>query len=72
MSFSTVNLGDPVFRVKKPENEGSYDRTLGTRLLDAVDDTIESYKRFDFNGDAYDDLVVFFESGKIRLFANMR
>ncbi len=72
MSFSTVNLGDPVFRVKKPENEGAYDRTLGTRLLDAVDDAIESYRRFDFNGDAYDDLVVFFESGKIRLFANMR
>lgn len=72
MTFSTVNLGDPVFRVKKPTNEGSYDRTLGTRLMDAVGDTIESYKKFDFNADSYDDLVVFFESGKIRLFANLK
>lgn len=72
MTYSTVNLGDPVFRVKKAENEGTYDRTIGTKLLDAVGDTIESYKRIDFNGDAYDDLVVFFESGKIRLFENVR
>lgn len=72
MTYSTVNLGDPVFRVKKATNEGSYDRTLGTRLMDAAGDTIESYKKFDFNGDSYEDLVVFFESGKIRLFANLK
>ncbi|MFZ3232395.1 MAG: VCBS repeat-containing protein [Patescibacteria group bacterium] len=71
-TYSTVNLGDPVFRVKQATNEGSYDRTLGTRLMDAVGDTIESYKKFDFNGDSYEDLVVFFESGKIRLFANLQ
>lgn len=71
-TYSTVNLGDPVFRVKQATNEGAYDRTLGTRLMDAVGDTIESYKKFDFNGDSYDDLVVFFESGKIRLFANLQ
>lgn len=71
MTYSTVNLGDPVFRVKKAANEGSYDRTLGMRLMDAAGDTIESYKKLDFNGDSYDDLVVFFESGKIRLFANL-
>lgn len=40
--------------------------------MDAVGDTIESYKKFDFNSDSYDDLVVFFESGKIRLFANLK
>lgn len=72
MTYSTVNLGDPVFRVKKATNEGSYDRTLGTRLMDAAGDTIESYKKFDFNSDSYEDLVVFFESGKIRLFANLK
>lgn len=70
MSFSTVNLGDPTLRVKKLENQGNYDRSIGTKIADASADPIETYKRFDFNGDKMDDLVVFFESGKIRLFAN--
>ena len=42
MSFSTVNLGDPVFRIKKATNEGAYDRTIGKQILDASGDKIES------------------------------
>lgn len=71
-SFSAVNLGDPVFRVTKPKNEGDFDRTLGIRLMRAENDSIEGYRKFDFNADGYDDLVVFLASGKIRLFANLK
>ncbi len=69
-TFLTVNLGDPVVTARDLQNQGAYDRSVGIRIADGASDPIENARKFDFNGDGKEDLAVFHQSGKIRLFAN--
>ncbi|MCT4617445.1 MAG: taxilin [Candidatus Gracilibacteria bacterium] len=79
-SFSMVNIGDPVVslsrfkadsitRVKgKSTSTRSFDSTIGKLLEDNID--IISYDSFDYNHDNYEDIVIFLNSGFIKLFEN--
>lgn len=70
-SYSTVNLWDPIVSlpVKKDINS-DFDKAIWTRIFQEKWEKMETYKKFDSNWDSLDDIVIFFESGKIELLAN--
>jgi len=79
-SFSMINLWDPVVsldRFKADAITEVKDKKLTERSFDSSiwklieeDDTILSYEIFDYNKDNSDDIVVFYDTGFIKLFEN--
>lgn len=48
----------------------NYDRTLGKRLADGDGGIIETSIPVDYNNDGQEDILVFYESGKVELLQN--
>jgi hypothetical protein len=70
-TYSTINLGDPVAHLPSKKNPVTkQDRTIGKKIAEGKGEQIEAYKKLDFNGDNQEDLVIFYESGKVELLAN--
>ncbi|MFZ4461251.1 MAG: hypothetical protein ACOYN2_01555 [Patescibacteria group bacterium] len=70
-TYSMINLGDPVAQLPELENtKNTYDRTIGQKLTTATEGSIETYAKIDTNGDGYDDIVVFYDDGRIELIQN--
>ncbi|MDD2487531.1 MAG: hypothetical protein PHS92_04120 [Candidatus Gracilibacteria bacterium] len=70
-TYSTINLGDPVVKITPNKTSGQdFDKSIGKRIFESNGEPIESYKKIDFNGDGQEDIVIFSESGKIKLLSN--
>jgi uncharacterized repeat protein (TIGR01451 family) len=65
-----VLLGDPTVRLDTSHSEASgFDKYIGKHLFSG-DAAISDIEYFDYNGDGYDDLLLLYESGEIRLMEN--
>lgn len=71
-TYSTINLGDPVAQLPELENgnKNTYNRTIGQKLTMSSEGAIETYAKIDTNGDGFEDIVVFYDDGRIELIQN--
>ncbi len=69
-SYSEIVLGDPVARLPELTSNQNYDRTIGKRLNDSKGGSIESYSTLDYNKDGSEDIVVFYDDGRVELLQN--
>ncbi len=71
-TYSEIVIGDPVARLPEILSPQNFDRTLGKRLMSSAGGIIESYSTIDYNRDNMQDIVVFYQDGKVELLQNYR
>jgi len=77
MSFSVINLWDPVVSLKKipkklpgTSKQRKFDATIGKLL--SSDDDIDSYEILDYDNDDLEDIILFKEDNSIKLLENKK
>jgi hypothetical protein len=71
-TYSSIVIGDPVVRLPELLSSQNYDRTLGKKLINSAGGIIESYATLDYNSDGMEDIVVFYQDGKVELLQNYK
>ncbi len=72
VTYSEIVIGDPVARLPEILSPQNYDRTLGKKLISSAGGIIESYATIDYNKDGMEDIVVFYQDGKVELLQNYK
>lgn len=71
-TYSEIIIGDPVARLPELLSGQNYDRTLGKKLITGAGGIIESYATLDYNNDGMEDIIVFYQDGKVELLQNYK